>query len=181
MKKNAGQIVRRYASALFEASSESSEVEKMSKDAEGLAKVFSPEMLSFFVNPAVELVQKKSLLDELLISSEVSTVFLKFFHLLIDNKRFIFVSEVLKEFVKMADEKLGIARVDLVTSHLLSDSDCVEFTRALELALKKKIVMTQVVDPALRAGCVVKIGNTFIDASLQARLQSIKESLSQGV
>ena len=181
MKKNLGKIIGRYAQALFDASLESKELEAVSKQAEGLAQVFSPEMVSFFVNPGIDLAKKKALLQEIGSATGTSSSVLRFFDLLLDNHRFLVVSEILKAFVVQADAKLGIARVDLVTASALSAVEAAEFSSVLEKALSKKIILKQKTDPSLKAGCVVKIGNTLIDASLQARLQSIKESLSQGV
>ena len=77
--------------------------------------------------------------------------------------------------------ELGIARVELVTAHVVSVEEARQFEQALQQSLNKKIVLSQKVDESLKAGYLVRIGNTIVDASLKTRLQGLKEALSQGV
>ncbi|MCA2961845.1 MAG: ATP synthase F1 subunit delta [Silvanigrellales bacterium] len=181
MKKNAGQIIRRYAAALFESANEASAVAPIAEHAEALAQALTPEVLSFFVNPVFADAVKLETLRELSKSVGAHAVLTNFLALLLANGRFVVTAEVLREFLRLADEKLGVARVDLVTPRAIGDDEAKEFEKALSDALQKKVVISRKIDAGLKAGYVVKIGNTVVDASLKSRLQGLKESLSQGV
>jgi len=181
MRKNAGQIIRRYALALFESADEAGAVEPVAVHADGLGQALSPEVLAFFVNPGISDAIKQETFSEVLRGIGAHVVLSNFMKVLVANKRIVLAGDVLREFMRLADEKLGIARVELVTPGPLSDAEAQEFEKALEGALKKKVIISKRIDADLKAGYVVKIGNTIVDASLKSRLQSLKESLSQGV
>lgn len=181
MRKNSGQIIRRYAAALFESASEASAVAPIAEHAEGLAQALTPEALSFFVNPMYSEAQKREALSELTKALNAHSVLTNFLSLLLDNGRFVATADVLREFLRLADEKLGVARACLVTPRAIDDAEAGEFEKALGAALQKKVVMSRKIDAGLKAGFVVKVGNTVVDASLKSRLLGLKESLSQGV
>jgi F-type H+-transporting ATPase subunit delta len=181
MRKNAGQIIRRYASALFESALEAGAVEPVSAQGEGLAQVFTPEVLSFFANPGISEQVKHETLAGVLEGAKAHAILINFLKLLLANKRFALAAEVLRDFQRRADAQLGIARVTLVTARGVDANEALEFERALSESLKKKVVLSRSVDASIKAGYVVKIGNTLVDASLKSRLQGLKESLSQGV
>jgi F-type H+-transporting ATPase subunit delta len=181
MRKNAGQIIRRYAAALFESASEGGSVESVAITAHALERALTPESLGFFVNPGVSAAAKEETLAEVLKASQAPEVLRTFLSLLIVNKRFAVAPDILREFLRLSDVKLGIARVELITARPLDDGQEAEFEKALGSALRKKVVITKKVDADLKAGYVVKIGNTLVDASLKSRLQNLKESLTQGV
>jgi len=181
MKSNPGQIVRRYATALFEAALESGALEQIADEADGFTKVFSPEVISFFINPGFTPEVKQQTIEEMTRGSSVHAILGGTFKLLLANKRIALVTEVLGDFLRKADTHRGIARVSLYTAHAITAEETREFEKALGDSLKKKVVLTQSVDASLKAGYVVKIGSTLVDASLKSRLQSLKETLSQGV
>ena len=181
MKKSSGNIIRRYAKALFESAHSQEKVQLVSEEAQNWAEVFKPDMISFFVNPGVSQAIKKEMLREICDAQASTELLRNFFHMLVDNDRFVFVAEILHDVVKKCDEFLQIARIEMVTASPLSPEEGEGFRAALADSLKKQVVLSFKVDASLRAGCIVKIANTLVDASLRSRLQSLKESLSQGV
>lgn len=181
MRKNTGQIVRRYAAALFESAAEAKAVEPVAAQAEVLARAFTPDVLGFFVNPGVAETAKAETLASLIEGAKVNPILANFLKLLLANKRMPLVAEILREFLRKSDESLGIARVELVTAHTVGADEARQFEQALAQSLKKKIVLSQKVDESLKAGYLVRIGNTIVDASLKTRLQGLKDALTQGV
>lgn len=181
MMKSSGQIVRRYASALFELATETNTLTKMRDSVTSLRASLSTDTVEFFASPRysdeakveiVTLLQQKLSLDEVLV---------RFLKLLLENRRITLVRDVLKSFLQLADDKLGIVRAEIVSASTLSTQEMTQFKQALTSTLKKEIEVTSSVDPSLKAGTIIKLGNTIVDASLRTRLANLKETLSVGV
>jgi F-type H+-transporting ATPase subunit delta len=56
----------------------------------------------------------------------------------------------------------------------LSDRQTAAIAAALERALGHKVRLSASLDPALIGGLVVKVGSRMIDASIEARLRSLR-------
>ena len=181
MVKNSGQIIRRYATALFELTVENNVVKDVFSQVQLALSALSPDVVSMLVNPAYSDADKKDVIATLIKSIQADPVLKGFLELVQTNRRFIFLKEILKEFLVRADDHMGMTRVEIHSAKALSSTELGEFESSLSLALKRKVILTPKVDEALKAGYLIKIGNTIVDASLRSRLANLKESLSQGV
>jgi F-type H+-transporting ATPase subunit delta len=91
------------------------------------------------------------------------------------------VSEILGEFLSQTDIRLGVCRAELITARPVSQAQASEFEVHLGKCLNKKTILSSRIDTTLKAGYIVKIGNTLIDASLKTKLSRLKDTLIQGV
>ena len=190
MKKHSGALARRYGTALYQSIIESIEkngadyFENVSRSVRLLLSGLNKKVISFFSNPSLTFEEKKIILSDLLDlifkvdNSSAPTELKSFLILLIDNDRFSEIIPILNFFLKKSDEFLGITRATIISYRPLAGSELSIFSDELTASLKKKVIMSQEVDASLRSGFVLKIGNVNIDASLRARLNSLKESLN---
>lgn len=181
MSKGSGQIVRRYAAALYELAVENKKVAELREEASLMIQIFDKSILDFFVNPQFKIEQKTEVINTLSTQLKTSETMNKFLQLMLENSRMQIIVQVLKSFITRAEENLKIARIEVVSAQPLDASEIKKFKDALTQTLQRTIEISQSVDPTLKAGSIVKFGNTILDASLQTRLSNLKESLSVGV
>lgn len=181
MMKSSGQITRRYASALFELASESGKLAQIRDEVAGLNAALTAETVTFFASPRYKDEAKTEVLDLLQKQVKIDETLSRFLRVVLENKRIALVKQILSAFLSRADDQLGIARAEIISAAELDAQELNKFKELLTSALKKKVEITQKVDPTLKAGSIVKLGNTIVDASLRTRLANLKESLSVGV
>lgn len=181
MKSKSGQIVRRYATAFFESALESGALEEIAPQARSLHTVIGESMGELFDNPRIDEERKGEILEELVKHLRLHPILAGLLRVCYGNRRMGIIAPVLEEFLVRSDEHRGIVRVELISARVMGGSEIQEFQSVLSEALKRKVVLASSVEPELKAGYLVKIGNTVIDASLRTRLMNLKESLSQGV
>jgi len=181
MMKSAGQLVRRYSSALFELGLEGSVLPELRNQVQGLLSVLDKSYIDFLSSPRFSEAEKQQTFDVLVEKLGLSTMLTRFLKVLLENGRFSVVRPILSQVLSQADERLGIARVEVVSATSLSAAEIEQFQKAIASTLNKKVELTHSVDASLRAGTVIKLGNTIVDASLRAKLAVLKESLNAGV
>lgn len=181
MNKGFGQIIRRYATALYELANDNKQMADLRLEANALATAFDKSVIDFFVNPQFELGKKREVLDTLAEKIKLTNTMKMFLNLMLDNGRMAIAPQVLKSFVEKAEEALKIARVEVVSAQNIDAGELNQMKDVLAVALKRTVEISQSVDPSLKAGSVIRFGNTIVDASLRSRLASLKDSLSVGV
>lgn len=181
MRKSSGPIVRRYATTLFELSSEAKDLQDTAAQVRALQQLLTPELVTFFKSPRHSAESKAEVLEVLVQGLKASPTMAGFLRLLMANGRLEVLPGIVAEFLLRADAHFGISRVTLSTARPLSSAELGEFEAALSQSLQKKLVLSTEVDESLLAGVLVRIGNTLVDASLKAKLMNLKESLTQGV
>ena len=174
------QVVQRYAKALFDSAQKANSIQDCATGAEALQGVFQGEVLDVFHNPAYSEQERGALIDTLTQKVTLPKELENLLRVLNENGRFLLVGDVFKAFQALADEALNISRAEIIYAHTLSEAELHEFQTLLGETLGRKVILQGRQDPALKAGYVIKLGNTVIDASLRMRLASLKESLSQG-
>lgn len=189
MKKFSGSLARRYGTAFFDCvidsikKNNSIKIESFIEFSHKMLSVFNKDIVALFSNPALVSSQKKELLLDVLKNiesndSKCPKLINDFLIVMIDNDRFEVLESTLKYFLQIVDDYLGIKRAILVTANKVTNESEAEFKNLLSTSLNKKIVLESKVDPALRSGFIIKLGNTSVDASLRTRLLNLKESLS---
>lgn len=181
MMKSSGQIIRRYATALFELSQEAGKLQEVRDQASVLVGAIDESVAEFFASPRFKESSKNEVIDALTAKMKLNDNLVKFLKLVVENGRAPVVKQVLASFLVRADAALGIARADIISATALEASEINKFKELLSTVLKKKVEIVHSVDPSLKAGSIIKLGNTIVDASLRTRLANLKDSLSVGV
>ena len=180
MKKSASEVAKRYAAALFELGQEQNDLAKRVDEAR-LVEPYLPIVMDVFVSPVFLDVNKTELLNVFISSLKLRQTFGNSLRLILRNKRFGLMPKILKEFFAMVDDSMGITRGALVSARAVDAARIEEFESALSAHIGKKVYLVARVEESLRAGYVVEVDGTVIDASLKTRLKNLRESLSRGV
>lgn len=181
-------IARRYAQALFTLGQEKGNTapdlygEALSSLADMVSA--SPQLLAAFKTPVITQNEKRavvtSLLDKMGKSGADQTV-RDFCLLLTEKDRLSLLGDIAVSFNKLLDASKGVVRGELTTAVPLSKVRQEESLATLEKQSKKKLVLRFEVDPNILGGIVLRIGDTVLDASLRAQLNSLRDTIKRGV
>ena len=101
----------------------------------------------------------------------------RFIEVLVDADRFAVLPQIAALFDERKNEAEGVAIAQIDSAFPLTDAQVAELKGALEKRFGKKIEATVNVDPELVGGARITVGDTVIDASVRAQLQSMANQL----
>lgn len=176
-------FVARYATAFAEVVADA----KLSTDAiDGQLTDFlatwngSPELRTFFVNPAVPAVQKIAILDKLNAKLGMQKELRNLLAVLTTNDRIGHVVEVAAAYRRILQEQMGIRPAEIVTSRELSNEERNVLVADVAKLAGAKIDASFKLDKSILGGAVIRIGSTVYDGSVRGRLDRLKEALTAG-
>ena len=174
-------FVARYATAFAEVVTDA----KLSTDAiDGQLTDFlatwdaSPELRTFFVNPAVPAVQKVAILDKLNAKLGMQKELRNLLAVLINNDRIGHVAEVAAAYRRILQEQMGIRPAEIVTARELSKEERNVLVADVAKLAGAKIDASFKLDKSILGGAVIRIGSTVYDGCVRGRLDRLKEALT---
>jgi F-type H+-transporting ATPase subunit delta len=140
----------------------------------------SPELRTFFVNPAVPALQKIAILDKLNATLGMKRELRNLLAVLIQNDRIGHVVDVAAAYRSILQRRLGIRPAEIVTARELSGDERGALVAELAKVAGAKIDPSFKLDSSILGGAVVRIGSTVYDGSVRGRLDRLKEALTAG-
>ena len=118
----ANDVAGRYAEALFQLSKENNVIAERKEEAEVILAEFlaNPELAGFFRAVQISRPEKKELIDRCFESFLPDTV--NFLKLLVDKDRMYYLRPILEEFIRRADEDLGIETATVSSARKLDEA-----------------------------------------------------------
>ncbi len=177
----ANEVAERYAQGLFELAWETGTAETKKEQAEGLLETIrrTPELKAFLQAVKITKEEKKSFIETSL-KGVLDTEMVNFLKLLIDKGRIYHLQEILQEYVKLSNRRLGIENAVIWSARPLSEEDMDRLKKALEAKSGKKVFVENRIDPDLIAGIKVTMGSQVTDVTMKNRIDSMKEVLLKG-
>ena len=171
----------RYALALLGVAEELKKLDAVSADISSIEDLLkgSREFLVFLKSPVINREKKKRLLTEIL-HGKVSDVSSKFVALLAAKGREGLLPEIIRQFVKLRDARLGVLNVTARTAVAFKPQQERALIDQIEAATKKKVRLSFVIDPSLKGGFMVQHDDTVWDASVRHQLDVLRERLAEG-
>jgi|SRR5579863_8625443 len=175
--------VSRYARAFLDVVTsghlDTGAIEKQLADFEGTWDG-SPELQTFFENPAVPAAQKVAILDKLNAKLGMQKELRNLLAVLIDNGRIGHVREVIAAYRAELQQQMGIQQAEIVTARELSGDERNQLLEGVGKLAGGKVQADFKLDSRILGGAVVRIGSTVYDGSVRGRLERLKESLVAG-
>src|ERR1700758_614887 len=134
----------------------------------------SPELQTFFENPAVAAVQKVGFLDKLNEKLGLQKELRNLLAVLINNDRVGQIHEVAAAYRKELQERLGIRQAEIVTARELSSDERSALIAGVGKMAGARIEAKFKLDRAILGGAVVRIGSTVYDGSVRGRLDRLR-------
>lgn len=175
---NDAGVARRYAQALFMLADESQNVDKIAQDLAFASETIygNEELAQAFTGVQFSLSGKKNAIAKVF-DGQVDRIVVNFLQLLIEKGRAGYLRDIQKAYGKLLDERNGIADATVTSAYPLKEEDAKNIAMALGKAVGKTIRLEVVVDPSLVAGVRLQYGDTIIDGSVEARLESMRKRL----
>jgi F-type H+-transporting ATPase subunit delta len=176
----ASEIAGRYAEALFQLSMETDTLEERKQEAAILLDELknSPDLSVFFRAVQIPASDKKAEIDRMFAPFLPDTR--NFLKLLIDKDRTYYLKPILKTFIGLANQELGIEEATVASARPLSNEQMDRIREALEKKTGHKVWLVNTIDKSLIAGIKVTTGNTVTDVSVARQMQGMKEALLKG-
>jgi F-type H+-transporting ATPase subunit delta len=140
----------------------------------------SPELQTFFQNPAVAATQKVAILDKLNARLGLQKELRNLLAVLINNGRIGQVHEVAAAYRAELRERLGIREAEIVTARELSTDERTTLIAGVGELAGSRIEAQFKLDQSILGGAVVRIGSTIYDGSVRGRLERLREALVAG-
>jgi F-type H+-transporting ATPase subunit delta len=176
-------FVSRYARAFLDvitsAKLDTAAVDKQLADFEA-TWAGSPELQTFFQNPAVAATQKVAILDKLNAKLGLQKELRNLLAVLINHDRIGQVHEVAAAYRAELRERLGIREAEIVTARELSADERNTLIAGVGKLAGARIEAQFKLDQSILGGAVVRIGSTIYDGSVRGRLERLREALTAG-
>jgi F-type H+-transporting ATPase subunit delta len=138
----------------------------------------SRELRNVLQNPAVSREQKLKLLDSIIQHIGATKMLRNFLAVLIDHRRIGNIGDVLEQFKRELDRRMGIADAKVSSVRELSSAEKKSLEQQLAALTGKVVRATYSQDADLLGGVLVRVGSTIYDGSVQGRLQRMRQELA---
>lgn len=169
---------RIYANALFEAAKEQAKLdvarEELAEFLRALEEV--PELRALLESPEIDTQERVEALRSVL--AEMDELVRNFLLLTAEKGRTHELPAIAREFEALVAREEGILDVELTTAVELSDEEARGILERIEGVSERKLRATRKVDPSLIGGFVLQAGSHRVDASIRARLQTLRRQLT---
>jgi F-type H+-transporting ATPase subunit delta len=171
----------RYATALLGVAVERNELDAVAGDVGFLDRAIagSPDLSAFLRSPVINKEKKKKALREIL-SGRTGETMLAFVLLLASKDRESLLPEILRQFHRLRDERLGILDASARSAAEFTDEQKARLGEKIGKVTGKKVRLTVERDPSLIGGFTVQYEDTVWDASVRRQLELLRIRLVTG-
>jgi F-type H+-transporting ATPase subunit delta len=138
----------------------------------------SRELRNVLQNPAVSREQKLKLLDSIIQHIGATKMLRNFLAVLIDHRRIGNIGDLLEQFKRELDRRMGIADAKVSSVRELSSAEKKSLEQQLATLTGKVVRATYSQDADLLGGVLVRVGSTIYDGSVHGRLQRMRQELA---
>ncbi len=170
------RAAHRYALSILSVAEESRLIDRVSGDFALIEQmiVSSHDFALFLRSPVINMMKKRKALEAIL-GGRVSELTLKFVDLLVSKERESALLEIIHQFYKLRDDRLGILDVTVKVAVPMTKSQENELLNRLREATKKQVRIHFVRDPGLKGGFTIQYEDTVWDASVRRQLESLRQ------
>jgi len=170
-------IARPYAEAVFDLAQAGNALGEWSEMLRALSTVSSDERVQQALdNPKLGADEQASLLLGLC-GDKLNTGGRSFVRVLSDSGRLGLLPQIREMFEARKDHAEGVSRAEILSAFPLEADQMSRLTSALERRFGGRVETTVTVDPSLIGGARITVGDTVIDGSVQAELQSMANQM----
>jgi F-type H+-transporting ATPase subunit delta len=100
-----------------------------------------------------------------------------FIRILADRNRLPILEDIIAEYQRLMDKRLGIVRARVTSAQTLDPAQLRELALKFEKITGKRIRMEVATDPSLIGGVLAQVGSTIYDGSVLQQLRGVKDRL----
>ena len=169
----------RYALALLVLAKEESILQEILDEVEQIKAILinNKDFLSLIKDYSLSKDEKKDAIN-VCFENKIHPYLLNLFYVLIDNNRINIVIDIYDEFIKLAMKELNITQGTIYTTINLTDQQIKAIETKLTKKLNTQVRLTNVIDPSIKGGLKIQVGDLIIDDSVEHRLNDLKDSIN---
>jgi F-type H+-transporting ATPase subunit delta len=139
----------------------------------------SHDLREVFEDPSVPAVQKVAVLDHIKGKLQLAPQVRNLLAVLTNNDRIAQIHDVVEEYHRELQIRLGIHHAEITTARELNSTDEAALMQHVAELAKGRVEANFKLDPSILGGVVVRIGSTVYDGSVLGRVERLKEELSK--
>jgi F-type H+-transporting ATPase subunit delta len=172
-------IANRYARALADVVARTGDYRRVQEELQDFAAAFreSADLRDVLRTPAVAPQDKTRVLEAIVQRLGTSTIGGNFLRVLLGNYRLALLGEIIAAFQKIANERLGVAQVEIASATELSEAERGALVARFEALTQKRVEVDFRVERNLLGGIEARIGSTVYDGSVRGHLERMRERL----
>lgn len=172
-------IARNYAETLLSLARKAGDVPGWGAMIDSVAQAMRSDvkLRRFLESPRVDAATKKAVLTKAL-QDRVPRLMVRFFQVLVDNRRQMLIPHVAIEYQTLVDESVSRLHANITVARAASEATVAKMASELTRAFRQEVVAHVTVDPAILGGAVVRVGDLVIDGSVRRRLQTLRRQLT---
>lgn len=172
------RIAVRYAKALFEAALEKKVVEELKNDIDLVASVCADKLMTQLIESPVCKPSDKAKAFNAIFDGKVNGLTLNFLQMVIGNRRERFIPAMCRNFASRYCKYANIRQAHIVTALALDSTMIEKIRKTVADICKADVEMSTSEDASLIGGFVLRIGDQQLDASVSAKLRTIKQEFT---
>jgi F-type H+-transporting ATPase subunit delta len=171
----------RYSRALFQSALGKNILEKVNLDMLLIAEICKvPEAAEFLTSPII-VPSKKIAVFHKVFGSNVEAITLSLIDLLVKNGRESFLPSIARVFIHETLKYKGITKSVLTTAYKIDEKVRKQIIDLINDVFKTKAELEEVVDNEVIGGFILRIDDSYIDASIRNKLRKVKKELNRSV
>ena len=173
------EIASVYARALFEVAHDQGKLDDVRDQLGEFADALdsNQEMQVFFFSPYFSTPEKVEGLDKVVTDAE--PILKNFLQLLIEKSRMPAVFRVRRTFDELWQLENKLLPVEITSAIELDKQTVKQIGDRIGEETGQKIELSEHVDPDILGGLIVRVGNSIIDSSIRARLDSLRKQVAK--
>jgi len=174
-------IAARYATAVFELSSEAKALDALEADIETLSAALtdSPEFSDFISTPIVTRAEQAAAIDAIAKKAGLSETLRSTLALMASKRRLFVLPQLLAALRARIAEAKGEVTADVSAAKKLTQAQEDALSAVLKDKFGKDVKINMSVDQSLIGGLVVRVGSKMIDTSIKAKLANLQNSMKE--
>jgi len=168
----------RYATALIDVL-DSTQAEAGLQQLQNFAALLNeqPDSRRFLQNPAMSGERRARVLKEISAALSLDRRVGNFINILANRNRLPILEEIIVEYQRLMDKRLGIVRARVTSAQPLDNAQQQDLARKFQEITGKQVRMEVALDASLIGGVVAQVGSTIYDGSVLQQLQTFKNRL----
>lgn len=174
-------IADRYASALYELSSEAKCTDEVLNDLLKIKNYInqSSDFKLLIKSPLISAGEKMNILKKILPNQSSNALTSNFIKVITYNKRINFLPIIIDRYNSINTEKRGDVIADITSAEILTDQQKKGINNQLRSILGEKLSLNFKIDNKIIGGLIVKVGSKMIDSSLNSKINKLKIAMKE--
>ena len=173
------EIADVYSRSLFEVAKENDSLDEIHDQLGEFADALDEDrdLQVFFFSPYFSSNEKQEGVKKVVTGGNEH--FTRFLELLAERHRLPVIFRIRREFDALWAKENKLLPVEIKSAVELEDDTVKKIAKRIEEETGQKIELTRKVDPDVVAGLVIQVGNRVLDASVRARLETLRKTVAK--